>query len=100
MLYQDTVGQAQVPDDFWLLAILFSVIPFFLPLMRRVRADRPAEKEPDADSSGRVPTLPAATWTDSAPPGKTPARVACAVGRCACDLPGTGKKDRVGASGC
>jgi DHA2 family multidrug resistance protein len=62
MLYHDTVGQAQVlayVDDFWLLAVLFSIIPFFLPLMRRVRVDPPAEKESDADSSGRVPTLPA-----------------------------------------
>src|SRR6266436_2658621 len=42
MLYQDAVGQAQVlayADDFWLLAILFSIVPLFLPLMRRVRVD-------------------------------------------------------------
>lgn len=42
MLYQDTVGQAQVlayADDFWLLAILFSLIPLLAPLMRRVHAE-------------------------------------------------------------
>jgi len=58
MLYQDAVGQAQVlaySDDFWLLAILFTVVPLFLPLMRRVRAEPPGA-EPDG---GRVPPLPA-----------------------------------------
>ena len=62
MLYQDTVGQAQVlayVDDFWLLAILFSIIPLFLPLMRRVRVAPPEKKEPDPEESGRVPPLPA-----------------------------------------
>ena len=62
MLYRDTVGQAQVlayVDDFWLLAILFSIIPFFLPLMRRVRIEPVAPRaEPDA-ASGRVASLPA-----------------------------------------
>ena len=40
MLYHDIVTQAQVlayMDDFWLLAVLFSAIPFLIPLMRRVR---------------------------------------------------------------
>jgi DHA2 family multidrug resistance protein len=62
MLYNDTVSQAQVlayVDDFWLLAILFTIIPFFLPLMRRVRVEPPAAKESDADGSGRVASLPA-----------------------------------------
>ena len=63
MLYNDTVGQAQVlayVDDFWLLAILFSIIPLFLPVMRRVRVDAPpARKEDDPADSGRVPPLPA-----------------------------------------
>jgi DHA2 family multidrug resistance protein len=42
MLYRETVTQAQLlayVDDFWLLAVMFAVIPFFLPLMRRVRVD-------------------------------------------------------------
>jgi len=63
MLYNDTVGQAQVlayVDDFWLLAILFSIIPLFLPVMRRVRVDPPEPKtEDDSSGSGRVPPLPA-----------------------------------------
>jgi len=60
MLYQDAVGQAQVlayADDFWLLAILFSIVPLFLPLMRRVRAE-PAPSEA-GDEDGRVAPLPA-----------------------------------------
>ena len=63
MLYQDAVGQAQLlayVDDFWLLAVLFTLIPFFLPLMHRVRVDRPDEAKPEeSEDSGRVPTLPA-----------------------------------------
>src|SRR5262245_66157723 len=63
MLYQDAVGQAQVlayVDDFRLLAILFTLIPFFLPLMRRVSVERPeAPKAEESADSGRVPTLPA-----------------------------------------
>jgi MFS transporter, DHA2 family, multidrug resistance protein len=62
MLYQDAVGQAQVlayADDFWLLAILFSIVPLFLPLMRRVRAEpAPSPAEP-GDEDGRVAPLPA-----------------------------------------
>jgi DHA2 family multidrug resistance protein len=60
MLYQDAVGQAQVlayADDFWLLAILFSIVPLFLPLMRRVRAEPPHAEAGDED--GRVAPLPA-----------------------------------------
>jgi hypothetical protein len=63
MLYRDTVSQAQVMayvDDFWALAILFSIIPLFLPLMRRVRLDALApEAKPDPATTGRVPPLPA-----------------------------------------
>src|SRR5215468_1506584 len=61
MLYQDAVGQAQVlsyADVFWLLAILFSIVPLFLPLMRRVRVE-PSEPSETDDASGRVPPLPA-----------------------------------------
>jgi DHA2 family multidrug resistance protein len=44
MLYRETVEQAQLlayADDFWLLAVMFTVMPFFLPLMRRIRLERP-----------------------------------------------------------
>jgi len=62
MLYQDVVGQAQVlayADDFWVLAILFSLVPLFLPLMRRVHAE-PAATGKGADQDGeRVAPLPA-----------------------------------------
>ena len=40
MLYRETVAQAQLlayADDFWLLAVMFAVVPLFLPLMRRIR---------------------------------------------------------------
>ena len=40
MLYRETVAQAQLlayADDFWLLAVMFAIVPFFLPLMRRIR---------------------------------------------------------------
>jgi DHA2 family multidrug resistance protein len=60
MLYHDVVGQAQVlayADDFWLLAILFSIVPLFLPLMRRVHAEPLASREEDAP--GQVRPLPA-----------------------------------------
>ena len=62
MLYQDAVGQAQVlayADDFWLLAILFSIVPLFLPLMRRVRVDPLPTREEAEGEGGRVPPLPA-----------------------------------------
>jgi len=62
MLYHDAVSQAQVlaySDDFWLLAILFSIVPLFLPLMRRVRVDPPSPRS-DGESEGeRVAPLPA-----------------------------------------
>jgi DHA2 family multidrug resistance protein len=43
MLYRDTVAQAQLlayADDFWLLALMFAVVPLFLPLMRRIRLEK------------------------------------------------------------
>jgi DHA2 family multidrug resistance protein len=45
MLYRETVNQAQLlayADDFWLLAMMFAIVPIFLPLMRRIRLDPPA----------------------------------------------------------
>jgi DHA2 family multidrug resistance protein len=60
MLYHDVVSQAQVlayADDFWLLAILFSIVPLFLPLMRRVHAEPAAPRGEESD--GQVRPLPA-----------------------------------------
>jgi hypothetical protein len=60
MLYQDVVAQAQVlayADDFWMLAVLFSVLPLAIPLMRRVRAQPAAASE---EPTGRVEPLPSA----------------------------------------
>jgi DHA2 family multidrug resistance protein len=40
MVYRETVEQAQLlayADDFWMLAVMFAVVPLFLPFMRRVR---------------------------------------------------------------
>jgi DHA2 family multidrug resistance protein len=40
MLYRETVTQAQLlayADDFWLLALMFAVVPLLLPLMHRIR---------------------------------------------------------------
>src|SRR5689334_7458836 len=45
MLYRETIEQAQLlayADDFWLLAVMFATMPFFLPLMRRIRLEKPA----------------------------------------------------------
>jgi DHA2 family multidrug resistance protein len=42
MLYRETVTQAQLlayADDFWMLAVLFAVVPLLLPFMRRIRRD-------------------------------------------------------------
>ena len=42
MLYRETVTQAQLlayADDFWLLAVMFALVPLFLPLMRRIRTE-------------------------------------------------------------
>jgi DHA2 family multidrug resistance protein len=44
MLYRETVTQAQLlayADDFWLLALLFAVVPLLLPFMRRIRLSAP-----------------------------------------------------------
>jgi DHA2 family multidrug resistance protein len=62
MLYRDVVGQAQVlayADVFWILAILFSLVPLCLPLMRRVHADPAAPKEGGDRDGERVSPLPA-----------------------------------------
>jgi len=62
MLYHDVVGQAQVlayADDFWLLAILFTLLPLAVLLMRRVRTPAATPKE-DEEGAGRVEPLPAA----------------------------------------
>jgi DHA2 family multidrug resistance protein len=43
MLYRETVTQAQLlayADDFWLLAVMFAIMPLFLPLMRRIRLEK------------------------------------------------------------
>src|SRR5713101_4151505 len=62
MLYHDIVGQAQVlayADDFWLLAVLFTLLPLAVLLMRRVRTPAATPKE-DEEGAGRVEPLPAA----------------------------------------
>jgi MFS transporter, DHA2 family, multidrug resistance protein len=44
MIYRETVTQAQLlayTDDFWLLAVMFAIVPIFLPLMRRIRLQPP-----------------------------------------------------------
>ena len=49
MLYRETVAQAQLlayADDFWLLAVMFAVVPLFLPLMRRIRLEPPKPGAP------------------------------------------------------
>ena len=45
MLYRETVAQAQLlayADNFWLLAMMFAVVPLFLPFMRRIRLEPPS----------------------------------------------------------
>ncbi len=57
MIYRETVTQAQLlayADDFWLLAVMFAVMPLLLPLMRRIRLAPPAAAragEPSAQSA-------------------------------------------------
>jgi DHA2 family multidrug resistance protein len=54
MLYRETVTQAQLlayADDFWLLAVMFAVVPLFLPLMRRIRLAPPATAARAAEPS-------------------------------------------------
>jgi DHA2 family multidrug resistance protein len=61
MLYRETVTQAQLlayADDFWLLAVMFAVMPLLLPFMRRIRLQppaagrTPAERAPAAVEEG------------------------------------------------
>jgi MFS transporter, DHA2 family, multidrug resistance protein len=65
MLYRETVTQAQLlayADDFWLLAVMFAIVPFFLPLMRRIRLEpKPpgaadARRHPVEEGAAPVPT--------------------------------------------
>jgi DHA2 family multidrug resistance protein len=60
MLYRETVAQAQLlayADDFWLLAVMFAMVPIFLPFMRRIRLEAMSPKgAPTADT----PPAPAA----------------------------------------
>jgi DHA2 family multidrug resistance protein len=54
MLYRETVEQAQLlayADDFWLLAVMFTVMPLFLPLMRRIRLERPGAPGPAREAA-------------------------------------------------
>jgi DHA2 family multidrug resistance protein len=56
MLYRETVAQAQLlayADDFWLLAVMFAIVPFFLPLMRRIRL--PAAQPGSAEAERPAP---------------------------------------------
>jgi MFS transporter, DHA2 family, multidrug resistance protein len=58
MLYRETVTQAQLlayADDFWLLCVMFLSVPFFLPLMRRVRLQKPKADEKPAESVRALP---------------------------------------------
>jgi MFS transporter, DHA2 family, multidrug resistance protein len=58
MLYRETVAQAQLlayADDFWILAVMFAVVPFFLPLMRRIRLQPP--KAAEATAAERAPAM-------------------------------------------
>jgi MFS transporter, DHA2 family, multidrug resistance protein len=59
MLYRETVTQAQLlayADDFWLLALMFAVVPLFLPLMRRIRL-APTSKAAPAEARATAPAL-------------------------------------------
>jgi DHA2 family multidrug resistance protein len=52
MVYRETVTQAQLlayADDFWLLAVMFAVVPLLLPFMRRIRLEPPSPA-PAADA--------------------------------------------------
>ncbi len=58
MLYRETVEQAQLlayADDFWLLAVMFAAVPFFLPLMRRIRLQPPPAQGAPAPEPGPAP---------------------------------------------
>jgi DHA2 family multidrug resistance protein len=52
MLYRETLAQAQLlayADDFWLLAVMFAVVPLVLPLMRRIRLEPAKPSGPPAE---------------------------------------------------
>ena len=54
MLYRETVAQAHLlayADDFWLLAVMFALVPLVLPLMRRIRLE--PKSSPDAPATER-----------------------------------------------
>jgi len=59
MLYRETVNQAQLlayADDFWLLAVMFAVVPIFLPLMRRIRLEPPRDTGSTVTGTGTATT--------------------------------------------
>jgi MFS transporter, DHA2 family, multidrug resistance protein len=59
MLYRETVNQAQLlayADDFWLLAVMFAVVPIFLPLMRRIRLEPPRDTDSTVTGTGTATT--------------------------------------------
>jgi DHA2 family multidrug resistance protein len=56
MLYRETVTQAQLlayADDFWMLAVMFAVVPFVLPFMRRIRLEKPVAEARAAERAVR-----------------------------------------------
>jgi DHA2 family multidrug resistance protein len=62
MLYRETVAQAQLlayADDFWMLAVMFALVPLFLPFMRRIRLENMTPKSPSAEAPQRVGPAPA-----------------------------------------
>jgi hypothetical protein len=55
MLYRATDTPARLrahASDFWLLAVMVAVVPYYLPLMRRIRLERP--KPPAATAAERA----------------------------------------------
>jgi DHA2 family multidrug resistance protein len=68
-LYRHTVTQAELlayVDDFWLLAVMFTAVPLLLPLMRRIRLDRPKAIDVPAPAETRAgaPARPPAPAAD------------------------------------
>jgi DHA2 family multidrug resistance protein len=60
MLYRETLTQAQLlayVDDFWMLALMFAVVPLLLPLMRRIRLQPPATAGPAPAERSRPPAV-------------------------------------------
>jgi MFS transporter, DHA2 family, multidrug resistance protein len=60
MLYRETVTQAQLlayVDDFWLLALMFAVVPLLLPFMRRIRLQPPSASKDGAPAPASVPSI-------------------------------------------